>query len=249
VPSAPNEAAAGTPAKSIFWPSFFALGALVVLLGLGTWQIERLIWKEGLIARRQAAVTAPPVALPPSLADAQALEYHHVAATGRFLNDREIDLGATSEDGHPGYQIITPLTLADGRVLLVERGFVPQERRDPSSRAPGELEGEVTVTGLLRLAPLGKPHWFVPDNNAERNYWFYVDIPAMSAAARVENVLPFYVDADATPNPGGLPEGGQTRLDLPNNHLQYAITWYLLAAGLIIVYAVFIRRRLTEGAS
>ena len=250
MPSAPNEAvAARAPAKSIFWPSFFALGALVVLLGLGTWQVERLIWKERLIAARQAAVDAPPVGLPSSLTAARALEYHLVSATGHFLNDRELYLGATSEDGRPGYQVITPLVLADGRVLLVERGFVPQQRKDPQSRAAGELEGAVTVTGLLRVAPPGKPHWFVPDNSAERNYWFYVDIPAMAAASRVENVLPFYVDADATPNPGGLPEGGQTRLDLPNNHLQYAITWYALAAGLIVVYAVFIRRRLMEGAS
>jgi surfeit locus 1 family protein len=250
VPSAPNEAAAArTPAKSIFWPSFFALGALVVLLGLGTWQVERLIWKEALIARRQAAVSAPPVELPSSPAVAQALEYHHVSASGHFLNDRELYLGATAEDGRPGYQVITPLVLADRRVLLVERGFVPQQRKDPASRSAGELEGEVTVTGLLRIPPAGKPHWFVPDNNAGRNYWFYVDIPAMAAAARVENVLPFYVDADASPNPGGLPEGGQTRLDLPNNHLQYAITWYALAAALIVVYAVFIRRRLMEGAS
>jgi surfeit locus 1 family protein len=250
VPSAPNEAAAArAPAKSIFWPSFFALGALVVLLGLGTWQVERLVWKEGLIAARRAAVAAPPVALPSSLAPARALEYHHVGARGHFLNDRELYLGATSEDGRPGYHVVTPLVLDDGRVLLIERGFVPQQRKDPASRAAGEIEGEVTVTGLLRMPPAGKPNWFVPDNNAERNYWFYVDIPAMAAAARVENALPFYVDADATPNPGGLPEGGQTRLDLPNNHLQYAITWYALAAGLIVVYAVFIRRRLMEGAS
>jgi surfeit locus 1 family protein len=248
VPSAPNEAMAGAPARSIFWPSFFALGALVVLLGLGTWQIERLIWKEGLIADRQAAVSAPPVALPSSRDAAQALEYHRVAVTGHFLNDRELYLGATSEDGHPGYQVITPLMLADGRALLVERGFVPQERRDPSSRPEGELEGDATVTGLLRVPPAGRPYWFIPDNSASRNYWLYVDIPAMAAAARVDKVLPFYVDADATANPGGLPVGGQTRVDLPNNHLQYAITWYALAAGLIVVYAVFIRRRLAEGA-
>jgi surfeit locus 1 family protein len=248
VPSALSEA--GAARKSIFWPSFFALGALAVLLGLGTWQIERLIWKEGLIAARQAAVTAPPTELPSALGAAQALEYHRVSVVGHFLNDRELFLGATSDDGHPGYQIITPLALSGDRILLVDRGFVPEGRRDPSSRAPGQLGGDVTVTGLLRIAPVGRPHWFVPDNNPGRNYWFYVDIPAMAEAARLAGaVLPFYVDADATANPGGLPVGGQTRIELPNNHLQYAVTWYLLAAGLIVVYAVFIRRRLTQGAS
>jgi surfeit locus 1 family protein len=249
VPSAPNDAAAGGARKSIFWPSFFSAGALAVLLGLGTWQIERLIWKEGLIAERQAAVTGPPIELPPSLAAAQPLEYHRLRVAGHFLNHRELYLGATSDDGHPGYHIITPLALADGRILLVDRGFVPEGRKAPQSRAEGELEGEVAVTGLLRIPPAGRPHWFVPDNSAERNYWFYMDVPAMTAAAGLEHVLPFYMDADAAPNPGGLPVGGQTRLELPNNHLQYAITWYALAAGLIVVYAVFIRRRLTGAAS
>ena len=229
--------------RSLFWPSFFALGALLVLLGLGTWQVERVFWKERLIAERHAAVTAPPIDLPRSAETARGLEFHRVRVEGRFLNDRELFLGATDDDGHPGYHVIAPLRLSSGAILLVDRGFIPEARKAPASRAQGELEGPVTVTGLLRLAPEGKPHWFLPDNSVERNYWFWVDIPAMAAAAQLDRVLPFYVDADATPNPGGLPQGGQTRLELPNNHLQYAITWYALAAALVVIYTVFIRRR------
>ena len=235
-------------AASLFWPSFFAAGALLVLLALGTWQVERLFWKQGLIAERQAALGAPPTELPASLAAARGLEYHRVRATGTFLNDRELYLGATSEDGRPGYHVITPLRLADGAIILVDRGFVPQERRSPESRAAGEFQGEVTVTGLLRLPPEGKPHWFLPKNSAERNYWIYVDISEMAAAQHLDGVLPFYIDADATPNPGGLPIGGQTRLALPNDHLQYAITWYALAVALLVIYIVFIRQRAREGA-
>ena len=170
-----------------------------------------------------------------------------MVATGRFLNDRELDLGATSDGGLPGFQVITPLVLEDGAVLLVDRGFVPEAKRAPASRPEGELSGEVTVTGLLRLAPEGKPHWFLPDNSAAKNYWFYVDIPAMAAATQQEHVLPYYMDADATPVPGGLPVGGQTRLDLPNNHLQYAITWYALAAGLAVIAVLRLRQGRTEG--
>jgi surfeit locus 1 family protein len=229
--------------RSLFWPSLFAGGAFLVLLGLGTWQVERLFWKQGLIAQRQAAVTAAPIDLPPSLEAARALEYHRVRVTGRFVNDRELFLGATSPDGRAGYQVITPLRLADGRTLLVNRGFIPQDRKAPESRAAGELDGEVAVTGLLRLPPTGKPHWFIPANNAERNYWLYVDVPAMAQAAHLDGVLPFYVDADATPNPGGMPVGGQTLIDLPNDHLQYAVTWYALAVGLAVIYVLFIRRR------
>ncbi len=229
--------------RAILWLSVFAAGAFLVLLGLGTWQVQRLFWKEGLIAERHAAVTAPPVDLPLSLEAARPLEYHRVRVTGRLANDRELYLGATSPNGHPGYQVITPLRRADGSSILVNRGFIPQERKAPDSRAAGELDGEVTVTGLLRLPPAGKPHWFIPANSPERNYWIYVDVPAMAAAAHVDRVLPFYVDADATPNPGGLPIGGQTPIELPNDHLQYAITWYALAAGLAVIYILFIRRR------
>ena len=235
--------------RSIFWPSFFALGAFIVLLGLGTWQVERLFWKERLIAERQASVRAPPIDLPRSREAARGLEFHHVRVTGIFRNDRELYLGATDDDGHAGYHVITPLDLGDASMVLIDRGFIPEARKTPASRAAGELAGEVTVTGLLRLPPEGKPYWFLPDNSAERNYWFYVDVPAMAAAARLERVLPVYVDADQTPNPGGLPLGGQTRLALPNNHLQYAVTWYLLAAALVVIYIVFIRRRLTEGGA
>jgi surfeit locus 1 family protein len=231
-------------ARLLLWPSVFAAAAFLVLLALGTWQVQRLFWKEGLITQRQAAVAAPPVELPSSLDEARPLEYHHVRASGRFANDRELYLGAMSANGRAGYQVITPLRLADGRTLMVDRGFVPQDRKAPQSRAQGEIDGDVTVTGLMRLPPEGKPHWFIPDNSPERNYWLYVDLPAMARAAHVERVLPFYVDADDTPNPGGLPIGGQTRLDLPNDHLQYAITWYALAAALAVIYILFIRRRL-----
>lgn len=233
--------------KSIFWPSFFAAGALLLLIGLGSWQVERLFWKEALIAERHAAVTAPPIALPDSLAAAQGLEYRHVQVTGHFLNDRELYLGATSEDGHPGYHVITPLVEKTGEIVLIDRGFIPEAKRQPATREAGEIEGEVTIAGLLRLGTFGKPHWFLPDNSVEHNYWFWVDPSAMAAAEQLEHVLPFYVDADATPNPGGLPVGGQTRLELPNNHLQYAITWYALAVALVVIYIIFIRRRLAEG--
>jgi len=228
---------------SLFWPTVFIACGILMLLGLGTWQVQRLFWKEGLIAERQAGVRAPPAALPSSLDAARGLEYHHVNATGTFLPDRELFLGASDREGHLGYHVIEPLRLASGAVLLVDRGFVPEDHKLPATRAAGEPRGEVTITGLLRLAPPEKPHWFLPDNNAQRNYWFWIDIPGMTRAAGLEHVLPFYVDADATPNPGGLPVGGQTPLDLPNNHLQYAITWYALAVVLAIMGFIFLRRR------
>jgi surfeit locus 1 family protein len=230
---------------SLLWPSFWAGLGFVTLLGLGTWQVERLHWKEGLIAERQAALQAAPVALPSSLEAARALQFHPVRAEGEFLNARELSLNAQSLRGDPGFHIVTPFLLADGSVLLVDRGFVPIDRQAPATRQAGEPQGRVTVTGLLRLPPSGKG-WFTPDNEPQRNSWFSIDLPAMAKAAGVTRVLPFYVDADATPNPGGWPQGGQTITALPNNHLQYAITWYALALALAVIYIRFARRRLGE---
>ena len=245
----PPMAATLRATRSIVWPSVVAAGAFLVLLGLGTWQVERLHWKARLITARDAAVTAPAIDVPRRAETARGMDYRHVRASGAFLNDRELYLGATSPDGRPGYHVITPFRLEDGAIVLVDRGFVPTEKRAPDSRAAGKITGATTVNGLLRLPLDRKPYWFLPENSAARNYWFYVDPPAMAAAAHLDGVLPFYIDADAAPNPGGLPVGGQTRLDLPNDHLQYAITWYALAAGLLGVYVVFIRRRLAQGAA
>lgn len=215
---------------------------LLLLLALGSWQIERLGWKENLIAQRQAAVTAAPVAVPQSLEEVRGMEFHHVIAEGEFLNDKEIFVGATSEAGGLGYHVLTPLREPSGRIVFVNRGFILSELKDPAKRAAGQFVGRVRVKGLLRLPPDGKPSWILPDNRPDLNYWFWVDIPAMSAADKLDRVAPFYIDADATPNPGGWPKGGVTRLALPNNHLQYAVTWFSLAVALVVIYVLYHRR-------
>ena len=225
-----------------FWPTIVTIPIVLLCLGLGSWQIQRLFWKEGLIAARAAAVAAPAVPVPQNAAAARHMEFRHVSDEGVFLNDKEIHLGATSENGRNGYQILTPLREPDGRIVFVNRGFVPSELRDPAKRMAGEPLGPVRVDGLLRLPPAGRPNWFLPDNRPDLNYWFWVDLPAMAAADKLDNVAPFYIDADAAPNPGGWPQGGVTRLDLPNNHLQYAITWFSLAVAMVVIYVVFHRR-------
>jgi surfeit locus 1 family protein len=170
------------------------------------------------------------------------LEFRHVSAEGVFLNDKEIFLGATSGGGESGYQILTPLRQADGNIVFVDRGFIPSELKDRAKRSAAEPAGNVRIQGLLRLPPDGRPNWFLPDNRPDLNYWFWVDLPAMAAADKFGRVAPFYIDADAAPNAGGWPRGGVTRLDLPNNHLQYAITWFSLAVAMIVIYVLFHRR-------
>ena len=228
--------------RPLLWPTVFSLPMLLICLALGAWQVERLFWKKDLIAQRQAAVAAAPAAVPKSLAEARDMEFRHVSDEGVFLNDKEIFLGATSEGGGQGYQVLTPLLEPAGRIVFVNRGYIPAELKDPAKHAAGQIAGTVRVQGLLRLPPAGKPNWFLPDNRPDLNYWFWVDLPAMSAADQLDRVAPFYIDADATPNPGGWPKGGVTRLTLPNNHLQYAITWFSLAVALIVIYVLFHRR-------
>jgi surfeit locus 1 family protein len=224
-------------------PTLITIAIVLICVGLGYWQLERLQWKRGLIAQREAAVTAPPAVLPRTLAEARGMEFRHVVAEGVFLNDKEVYLGATSpRNGDAGFDVLTPLREADGRIVFVNRGFVPTERKDPGTRRAGQLEGSVRVAGLLRLPPETRPGWFLPDNRADMNYWFWIDLPAMAKADRLDDVAPFYIDADASPNPGGWPQGGVTPLELPNNHLQYALTWFSLAVGMVVIYVVSYRQ-------
>jgi len=223
-------------------PTLFTVPALLLLVGLGTWQLQRMHWKEGLIAQRAAMVAAPPIAPPQTLAEAQENEFRHVADNGVLLNDREIFLAASSEGGGSGYQVLTPLREAGGRIIFVNRGFIPIQLKDPAKRTAGEPSGTVHIVGLLRVPPAQKPTFFLPNNRPDLDLWFWVDLPAMAKAAGVPDAAPFYVDADKTANPGGWPKGGVTNLELPNDHLQYAITWYALAVALIVIYVLYHRR-------
>ena len=218
----------------------FAAGAalvFVVLLGLGTWQVERRAWKLDLIARVDARVHAPVVPAPgpadwPRIGPDDA--YRHVTLAGTFLHDRETLVQAVTERGG-GFWVLTPLRRPDGSLVLINRGFVPGDRRDPAGRAVGQVAGETEVTGLLRLTePKGA---FLRSNDPRDDRWYSRDVAAIAAARGLTDVAPYFVDADATPNPGGLPVGGLTVIAFPNNHLVYAITWYgmaLMLAGAVV---------------
>jgi len=228
--------------RPAFWPTVFTVPVLLLLLALGSWQIQRLFWKRELIAQRQTALAAATAAAPSSLGEARNMEFRHITDQGVFLHAKEIFLGGTRIIEKTSYQVLTPLQEPGGRAVFINRGFIPAELKDTAKRSAGQVAGPVRVAGLLRLPPAKKPVWFLPDNRPDLNYWFWVDLPAMAAADKLDRVAPFYIDADATPNPGGWPKGGVTRLRLPNDHLQYAITWFSLAVALIVVYVLFHRR-------
>jgi surfeit locus 1 family protein len=262
----------------LLWPTLAALAGLAVLIGLGTWQMERKRWKEDLIARIAAGIKAEPVPISPVdpgvLARAKSpagedmivlpSEYMHVAVRGRFHHDKEQYLYAPTPEGL-GWHVFTPLELAaePERLVWINRGFVPDARKAPAVRPEGQVPGEVEVRGLVRKPPA--KGLFTPENDASHNLWHWPDLAAMTRAA-FQNVAPpgpggpgqsaqpakawpIFIEADAQPAPpGGLPKGGVTRLDLPNRHLEYALTWYGLAATLAGVYLAFAISRLRTSA-
>ena len=235
----------------LVWPTAFALVALAILIGLGTWQMQRKAWKEGIIARIATRVTAPPVPLASLLAKlgpGADLEYTHVSLSGRFFHDKERFLYAPGQSGL-AWHVLTLLEYAPGRIVWVNRGAVPDASRSPETRKPGQVEGAVTSTGLLRRPTSAA---FTPANDESRNIWHWADVDGLTRSAfpdGSQTPLPVVVelDASATP-PGGLPQGGVTRLSISNRHLEYAVTWYGLALTLIGVFAAFAWNRLREDA-
>lgn len=217
-------------------PTIFTVLALAMLLALGVWQVERLGWKTALIARRTARLTAP-ILRDPGAVNPATQAYRRLRLRGRFLNDKEMYLAARSLHDNLGFHVVTPLRLADGGAVLVDRGFVPFEAKDPARRPRGQRAGEVTVIGVIRRG--GPSSIFTPDNQPKRNIWYTVDTRAMARHAGLSRVVPYFVEADAAANPGGLPIGGQTRTRWPNNHLQYAITWFSLAIALMVIYVIY----------
>lgn len=236
--------------RGLILPAAVTLVGLAILVGLGSWQVERKAWKEGLLGAIAERAHEAPGAIVPEAAwpgwDAAGDEFRRVRLSGVFLHDREIALHGLAEkrrgEALQGFYIFTPLRLADGATVMVNRGFVPTDLRDSARRAGGQTGGTVEVTGLVR-APERRGA-FVPENDPAKAEWFVRDLGRMVEAGRLERAAPFYVDADGTPNPGGWPRGGQTQLTLPNNHLGYAITWFGLAGALAGVFALYAWTRL-----
>lgn len=242
---------ARTAAAPRRWPALAAAGmAFAILCALGAWQAGRLAWKENLLATIASRMASPPVAVAEierkvaenTLPD---VDYYPVTVTGAFRYESERHFFATWH-GATGFYVYTPLELADGRFVFVNRGFVPYDNKDAGTRLEGQVPGEVTVTGLSRNVLTQKPSFLVPDNDEAKNIFYWKDMRAMTATAGLPagaRVLPFFIDAGDAPNPGGLPVGGVTMVDLPNNHLQYAVIWFGLAAALAGVVAVWLLRK------
>ena len=248
--------AAAPPRRRGFFLAFFVLAALAVLVALGTWQLGRGAWKEALIAQLDRKLSAPPADVPPRerwpQLNAGRDEFRRVAFPAEFLPGQEALVYSSGsplrpDATGPGYWVFAPARLTGGSVVVVNRGFVPEGRQDPKSRAQGQRSGVVEIVGAMRWPEARGT--FTPADDPAKSLWFARDPAAMAVAKNWGNVAPFYVDQEAPPAPGGLPRVGPLKPSLPNNHLQYAVTWYGLALVILISALLFWRARRSSDAT
>jgi surfeit locus 1 family protein len=223
-----------------------ALLAFAVLVALGTWQIERKAWKEGLIAALTERLAAPPVAIPApntwASLDQVTEEYRPVKFTAAFDNDKEALVYAAASAFRPdvsgrGYWAFTPARLPAGAYVMINRGFVPEARKDTASRPAGQIADPIEIVGVMRWPD---PHtWFSPADDPSHNLWFARDPLAIADAKGISQAAPFYVEQESPVPPGGLPEPGKLVVRLRNEHLGYALTWYGLALVLTVSFAAW----------
>lgn len=217
-----------------------ALGlAFAALVLLGIWQVHRLHWKEALIARVDSRVSAPPSPAPgpaewPQI-NRQSAEYRHVRLTGHFRSGADTLVLAVTDLGS-GFWVLTPFETQRGFTVLVNRGYIDQRR--PVATPSGER----TVTGLLRITEPGGG--FLRSNKPGEDRWYSRDVAAIAVTHGLNDVAPYFVDADRGQEKGAkAPVGGLTVIAFPNNHLGYAITWFALAAMTVFAAAMLIRER------
>ncbi len=226
--------------------SLLALLLFAMLCALGNWQVNRLAWKEDLIKTIQSRVHQPPRPIEAYLKTEPGTDYWPVTLSGTYRHESERHFFATFE-GQSGYYIYTPLEIAPNGFIFVNRGFVSFDMKEAKSRSKGQTQGLVNITGLARSILTEKPSSSLPDNDTVKNVFYWKDFAAMRDTAGLPSgaaVLEVFVDADKTATPpSGMPIGGVTIIDLPNSHLQYAVTWYGLAATLLGIWSVMAWRQ------
>ena len=235
--------------------------AVLIMLALGTWQVQRLQWKNNLIEQRKDALKSNPV----TLADIEAgiehgfdVDWLKTRATGHFRHDQERHVYHLRK-GKIGWRVITPFVIPGSMVVMVDRGFVHDAKKDANTRPGSQTVGAtvddlITITGYARL-DTGSAGPFTPDNEPDANRWYSIDLIAMAGTMpdnlgfvepdQYAALIPVFIqlEPDSAPKQGALPIVDPVDVKLTNNHLQYAITWYALAVVLVVVSFLFHRSR------
>ena len=231
--------------RLLVWPTIIAGPGLALLLGLGMWQLERLEWKNALIAERDSRMAAPVASFDNDSQPLGPLNFRRVSVRGEFLHHQEFHLLSRTSKGRAGIHVVTPLIprpeIAGHPTILVNRGWVPNALSDPGRRHEGQTSGIVVVEGIARTE-VGRQGWFAPENDPAGGVWHRLDVGQMSDVLGLP-LPPFVIEAGPALNLGGFPIGGQTRVQIRNDHLGYAIIWYTLAAALAVIYLLFVRQK------
>ena len=237
--------------SSILDATLMTLAGLVILIGLGVWQLDRKVWKENLITTLNTRLGRAPEDLPPRASWAQLREdkeeFRRVVFPAEFLDGEEALVYTAGSPLRPdvkgpGYWVFAPARLAGGSIILVNRGFVPADRKDPGTRTEGAPHGTVDIVGVLRWPETRNS--FTPADDPKNNVWFLRDSNSIAKFKTWLTAAPFYIDQEGPVPPGALPKPGKLEVRLPDNHLQYAITWFGLALALAGVFIVWLARRL-----
>jgi surfeit locus 1 family protein len=233
--------------RGLIEPTVFSVVGVAILIGLGTWQLDRKTWKENLIATVTTRNARAPQDLPsrsdwPRLVQ-EGNEYTRVAFPAEFLDGQEALVYTAGSPFRPdvkgpGYWVFAPAQLAGGSIVLVNRGFVPADAKDTATRAAGNIHGIVEIVGVMRWPETRG--LFTPADDPKTNVWYLRDPNAMAAEKKWATAAPFYIDQESPIPPGGVPLPGKLSVELPDNHLQYAITWFGLALALAGVYVVWL---------
>ena len=230
-----------------------ALAGIVILVGLGVWQLDRKAWKENLIATLNARLSRPAADLPPragwSRLQEDGEEFRRVVFPAEFLDGEEALVYTAGSPLRPdvkgpGYWVFAPARLPGGSLVIINRGFVPDDRKDPATRADSLPHGIVDITGVLRWPEARTT--FTPADDPKKNVWYLRDSKSIADAKKWLTAAPFYIDQEEPVPAGGWPKPGRLEVHLPDNHLQYAITWFGLAAALAGVYIVWLAKRLAR---
>ena len=220
-----------TVTRPRFIPLIAFLSALSILLSLSSWQFKRLKWKTGLINERITKFESEIIPLE-NFKNTDIEEFQRIKVTGVLQNKYELFMPALSKNGNNGYHILTILKTRD-RNIIYDTGWIPLNKKEIENRKENLIIGEQNFNAVIRLP--GRKGRFQPDNDLEDNFWFFVAPQQIEEFTELKVEKNFYLEA-INNGPNGFPLGNQTRIYLRNNHLQYALTWLMIALGLIGVF-------------
>jgi len=223
--------------RPFFWPTFFTIPAIILLISLGSWQLSRLAEKTELIAQFEQRSNAAAIGINQVTEPDEAFEFQRIGVTGTYLHQSEIYLTGRTYEGNAGFHVVTPFSTSYG-VILINRGWVSEAYREPSTRPFSLTEGEIYVEGILRLP--GRKGYFVPENEPEAGFWFTLKPTEIAQFLKQEDMIKnYYIDVIRTGEIITLPIAAEVNIDVPNSHFNYALTWFGLALALIGVYLAF----------